>query len=47
MLTFLVPNIDGTKKLWWLYFLFKKSGSGDFAGDVNDSLMMQFKKVKK
>ena len=43
---FSCPNIDGTKSYGGCIFC-SKSGSGDFAGDVNDSLMMQFIKGKK
>ena len=43
---FSCPNIDGTKSYGGCIFC-SKSGSGDFAGDINDSLMMQFIKGKK
>ena len=42
---FSCPNIDGKKSYGGCIFC-SKSGSGDFAGDINDSLMMQFVKGK-
>ncbi len=43
---FSCPNIDGKKSNGGCIFC-SKSGSGDFAGDINDSLMLQFSKGKK
>ena len=43
---FSCPNMDGTVGHGGCIYC-SKSGSGDFAGDVNDSLMMQFIKGKK
>lgn len=41
---FTCPNRDGTKGLGGCIFC-SSSGSGDYAGDINDSLHQQFKKI--
>ncbi len=42
---FTCPNIDGTKGYGGCIYC-SKSGSGEFGGDINDDLVVQFNKVK-
>lgn len=42
---FTCPNIDGTKGYGGCIYC-SKTGSGEFAGDVNDDLITQFNKIK-